>query len=258
MAVQEPIYDDRVKIILQLLKENHSREEVAEQFRYSSYRSMDEYMRRKNFRWDKREENYVPVNAIPKPPTLETLNYPTDKVRQIVTAMGKENASPKEVAQKIGFEDHLEMARYLKSKGFEWSQEMRNYVRVSKPSPLPVKVVSSGESASRQTESFPLELTGGGQAHLLLDWLAANKESLEELLREKEAYENIQKIPRFTIEGTLVTKSVHMTNVLDYMVRDFSKEKNIAQREVFEVALIEFFQKYGFSREVEMLLGEKV
>ena len=35
-----------------------------------------------------------------------------------------------------------------------------------------------------------------------------------------------------------------MTDTLDLMVRDFSKEKNVNQREIFQVALIEFFQKY--------------
>lgn len=46
-----------------------------------------------------------------------------------------------------------------------------------------------------------------------------------------------------------------MTNVLDQMIRDFIQEKNINQREIFEVALIEFMQKYGFREEVDMLLN---
>lgn len=42
--------------------------------------------------------------------------------------------------------------------------------------------------------------------------------------------------------------------MLDQMVQDFRKEKNIHQREILEVALTEFFQKYGYQREVETLL----
>jgi hypothetical protein len=38
-------------------------------------------------------------------------------------------------------------------------------------------------------------------------------------------------------------------------VRDFSKEKKISQREIFEVALVEFFRRYGYEREIETLLG---
>ena len=80
-----------------------------------------------------------------------------------------------------------------------------------------------------------------------------NKEGLQSLLGASVAS---GQIPRFTLQGLFVTKSVHMTNTLDQMVRDFSKEKNINQREIFEVALIEFFQKYGYAREVETLLKQ--
>ena len=35
---------------------------------------------------------------------------------------------------------------------------------------------------------------------------------------------------------------------------EFSKEKNVTQRDVMEGALIEYLQKYGFKREIETLL----
>lgn len=165
----QPIFDDKVKGILKLLEEGFSREEVAEQYRYSTYRSMDSYMSRKNFVWDKRKGTYVPADAM-----------------------------------KASLESSL----------------------------------SIGNSDIEQF--LPL-----------LEWLATNKEGLQSLLGASVAS---GQIPRFTLAGRFVTKSVHMTNTLDLMVRDFSKEKNINQREIFEVALIEFFQKYGYAHEVETLL----
>jgi hypothetical protein len=66
---------------------------------------------------------------------------------------------------------------------------------------------------------------------------------------------NHGKVPRYVIPGIPVTKSVHMMSPLDRLVRDFSKEKNISQREIFEVALVEFFRRYGYEREIETLLG---
>lgn len=123
----QPIFDDKVKGILKLLEEGFSREEVAEQYRYSTYRSMDSYMSRKNFVWDKRKGTYIPADAIKA--SLETMtNFPSDRVRRIVMELNKEGADLKEVALKVGFENHLEMARYMKSKGFEWSQEAGNYL----------------------------------------------------------------------------------------------------------------------------------
>lgn len=52
------------------------------------------------------------------------IDFPTDKVHEVVSSLKQRKANPKEVALKIGFKDHLEMARYMKSKGFDWIQKM--------------------------------------------------------------------------------------------------------------------------------------
>jgi hypothetical protein len=250
--VLQPIYDDKVKKILQLLGEGFSREEVAEQFRYSTYRSMDSFMNRKNFLWDKWKGTYVPADALKA--WLETMvNFPTDRVRRIVMELNKEGADLKEVALKVGFENHLEMARYMKSKGFEWSQEAGNYLSTSPKVPKGEKSVANASSDASLEGSLSIGNSGVEQFLPLLEWLASNKEGLQSLLGASVAS---GQIPRFTLPGLFVTKSVHMTNTLDQMVRDFSKEKNINQREIFEVALIEFFQKYGYAREVETLIQQ--
>lgn len=250
--VLQPMFDDKVKKILQLLGEGFSREEVAEQFRYSTYRSMDGYMSRKNFVWDKRKGTYIPADALNAP--LETMmNFPSDRVRRVVMELNKEGGNPKEVALKIGFDNHLEMARYMKSKGFEWSQEAGNYLCAS--STIPTVDEGVATTSTDATLEGSLSIGNGGVEHFLplLEWLASSKDGLQSLLGASVAS---GQIPRFTLQGTFVTKSVHMTNTLDQMVRDFSKEKNINQREIFEVALIEFFQKYGYAREVETLLPQ--
>jgi hypothetical protein len=246
----QPIYDDKVKKILRFLEEGFSREEVAEQFRYSTYRSMDSFMNRKNLLWDKRKGNYVPADVLKAP--LETMvNFPSDRVRRVVMELNKEEANPKEVALRLGFENHLEMASFMKSKGFEWSQEAENYLCTSPTPPAVDGVVTTASSDATQEGSSSI---GNGDVEPflpLLEWLASNKDGLQSLLGASVAS---GQIPRFTFQGLFVTKSVHMANTLDQMVRDFSKEKNINQREIFEVALIEFFQKYGYAREVETLL----
>lgn len=247
----QPIYDDKVKGILKLLGEGFSREEVAEQFRYSTYRSMDGYMSRKNFVWDKRKGTYVPVDAI-KDSMEIMVSFPSEKVRRVVMELNKEGVDLKEVALKIGFENHIEMARYMKSKGFEWSQEAGNYLSTSPIIPKDEESVATASSGASLEGSLSIG-DGGVEQFLLLEWLALNKEGLQNLLGASVAS---GQIPRFTLLGTFVTKSVHMTNTLDLMVRDFSKEKNINQREIFEVALIEFFQKYGYAREVETMLQQ--
>jgi hypothetical protein len=245
-----PVYDDRVKRILSYLEQGLSREDVAEKFQYNSYRSMEMYMARRNFKWDKRAGTYVSALASDKQETPIQL-VPSDKVRRVIAELGKGEVDLKEVAKKVGFESHKEMAIYMKSKGYEWSQEAGNYVFNSS---TPTAANPSDTSGGIDTNEVPSY--SGGHADTdaflpLLEWLAANKDALQSLLGESVA---LGQIPRFTLPGLFVTKSVHMTNTLDQMVRDFSKEKNINQREIFEVALIEFFRKYGFAREVETLL----
>ncbi|SMB82634.1 hypothetical protein SAMN00017405_0946 [Desulfonispora thiosulfatigenes DSM 11270] len=249
----EPIYDDKVKKILQLLGEGFSREEVAEQFRYSTYRSMDGYMNRKNFLWDKTRGTYVPADVLNAP--LETIvSFQSDRVRRVVMELNKEGADPKETALKVGFENHIEMARYMKSKGFEWSQEAGNYISASPPTPKVAESAATVSIDGAQESSLPTENDGLEKYLPLLEWLATNKEALQSVCLPSVLAILSGQIPRFTLKGTFVTKSVHMTNPLDQMVRDFSKEKNINQREIFEVALIEFFQKYGYERETHALL----
>jgi hypothetical protein len=248
----QPIYDEKVKEIIKLLDGGFSREEVAQQFRYSTYRSMDSYMNRKNFIWDKRNGTYVPADTL-KAQLDTVVNFPSDRVRRVVMELNKEDADPKEVALKVGFENHLEMASYMKSKGFEWSEEAGNYL-----SSFPTTSIGDERGAVAGTNAthgdFIPNAKGGFKQFLpLLEWLASNKDGLQSLLDASVAS---GQLPRFTLPGLFVTKSVHMTNTLDQMVRDFSKEKNVNQREIFEVALIEFFQKYGYAREVETLLQQ--
>lgn len=249
----KPIYDEKVIRILDLIGQGLSREEVAKQFQYASYRSMDEYMRRKNFRWDRREKNYVEENAVKKRYKPKPMLFPSEKARRIVNEFDKEAANPREIAKKLGFENHFEMANYMTSKGFEWSNEANNYVSISTDK----NDNDSTDNTDATSEDSNHDLEGNQNQYLhLLKWLSENKNAIESMIEASVATEETAQIPRFTLQGILVTKSVHMTNTLDQMVRDFSKEKNILQREIFEVALIDFFKKYGYKREVDTFLEQ--
>ncbi len=61
-------------------------------------------------------------------------------------------------------------------------------------------------------------------------------------------------IPRYIVPGLVRTKAIYMSDMIAKLAGEFSKEKNITQREIVEVALIEYLQKYGFKREIETLL----
>ena len=61
-------------------------------------------------------------------------------------------------------------------------------------------------------------------------------------------------IPRYALPGEVRTKSIYMSEVIAKLAGEFSKEKKVALKEVMEGALVEYLMKYGFKREVEMLL----
>lgn len=48
-----------------------------------------------------------------------------------------------------------------------------------------------------------------------------------------------------------------MSDTIAKLAGEFSKEKNITQREFMEAALVEHLMKYGFKREVEALLRKQ-
>jgi len=62
------------------------------------------------------------------------------------------------------------------------------------------------------------------------------------------------KIPRYALPGLVRTKAIYMSDMIAKLAGEFSREKNVTQREIMEAALVEYLQKYGFKREIEALL----
>jgi hypothetical protein len=124
---EKPIYDERVKEILRGLAEGKTRDQLADEFDQKNYRSLDMYMRRRNFKWDSRDQTYDPSVVKDKP------NFPitdSSKAGQVLTLLAKEGADLKSIAQRIGFRDHLELAQYMAARGYEWDTEQGTYVKV--------------------------------------------------------------------------------------------------------------------------------
>jgi len=109
MSDNQPIYDSKVKKILERLKFK-TRDEVAEEMKYKNWRSMDMYMRRKNFIYDSKEGQYISANKRVDKYNKDPKNYAPAKVVSIITAFEEENTDPKLVAKQEGFKDHKEMA----------------------------------------------------------------------------------------------------------------------------------------------------
>lgn len=283
------VYDDRVNEILASLDEGKTREEIAKKYDYTHWKNLDIYMRRRGFAWDGEAKNYIPAST--KMDSLKKKYEVTanGKSGLIVSLFSNLSADAKEIAIKTGFKDHREMAAYMQSKGFVWSPEKKNYVEnagLVKPDgeitaeiaesaetenviPFSLEPASTSFPTMPETEKTPLKKfddkkriddgdSGQDEKILpdryaeLLEFLDRNKNKLYELLMASGSKTGT--VPRFIVPGTTKTKSVYMSDLLAKLINEFSESKNISQRDIFESAIIEFLKKYGYSREIEILL----
>lgn len=265
---KKPVYDERVNEILRGLAEGKEREELAVAFGHRNYKTLDIYMRRRNFTWDRLKKTYVPAFSRFDAEAISAGPAQSTKVANVLSFFEKEDADPRVIAKQLGFSDHRELANYMKGKGYEWSTEKKNYVRkfglVEKSEAVAVEgkdagVVDGGPVASKPQDDSVSYVQESGSSPLsrflpLLEMLEKNKDRLFGLILPGSEG---GKVPRYVVPGVLMTKSVHMPNTLDNLVREYSREKNISQRDIFQVALIDFFRRYGYEREIDTLLGER-
>ncbi|MGI6584669.1 MAG: hypothetical protein ACOX3L_01725 [Lutisporaceae bacterium] len=249
MPSQEPIYSAKAKKIIEMLK-FQTREEVTKELNYKNWKSLDMYMRRKNFVYDSKQGQYIPKQERDRKTKEAYRNHAPDKVLRIIDAFDGENSDPKGIAQNEGFEDHREMAEYMKTKGFEWNVYKNNYVRI----------------VGFQEESEPLEAfkekKDGGKKEKVVDeflpfirFLYDRREKVYQLL---DGVKEDGRIPRYAIPGMARTKAIYMSDKVANVMGEFSREKNVTQREIVEAAIVEYLQKYGFKQEVEMLLQNRL
>ncbi|BAH07792.1 hypothetical protein [Clostridium kluyveri] len=241
---KKAIYNDKVKLILKGLTEGKSREELAEELGYKNYKSLDMYMRRKHWRWNSKTEKYK--EEVPK----TTFNDNLNKIKTIGTKAGRVIdlfdsgiEEPITIAKKAGFRDHIEMAKHMRNQNYIWDEKSNNYVmRAGK---------LENETLTKQSLDITYE-TDINQFIPLLKMLQSNKDKLiENLMPELQTH----KIPTYLVPGIPTILSAQMMSSLKFLLKEYSNEKNITQRQILEVALIEFFNKYGYKYKVNKMLN---
>lgn len=254
-ASSEPLekqnYDD--KYILGRLLSGKSRDEIAMELNHKNYRTIDMYMRRHGYIWNSERQLYV------KRDDTSTDNYeniiPTSRVHKIIDLFTK-GIDPNQIAKLVSMKDHRAVASYMQAKGYIWSTELQNYIlkkgEVSLEDNLEENLhndLTADNSAFKNNfndDNIPDKLKN---LIPMLEMIERNKDKLFELLGSGQK----DTIPRYVVGGVTITKSLCMSYPLAELVKEFSKEKNLSQKEIFEVALIEFLKKYGYEQEVNAL-----
>ena len=243
-----PVYDDRVNYILRSLAAGISREDLAKELKHKDYRSLDMYMRRKNFTWSREEQNYKPVTTRLSKDKLNDIETHTGRASQVIKAFDVEK-DPKAVAQQLGFKDHKELAQYMAKRGYVWNGKEENYVRkvgIEKEDKLKdVEALynKNDDKKGKQQSKRPL---GIDEDLLLL---------VNNLYQKVNFDENpiVDRVPRYIIKGIAKNKTVPISHLLHQLIESYGEERHISHREIIEVALIDFFRHYGYKYEVEFL-----
>jgi hypothetical protein len=249
----KPIYGERVNEILRGIAAGKTREELAEEAGNTNWKSIDMYMRRRNFSWDSRMQTYAPKIE----PIEQDFSADSSKAGHVISLLSKEGADARTVAERVGFRDHRELAQYMNVKGYVWDGDKNNYIRQVGEILSQVEDAKTEETApsypqNSKTSAKKITDTEDFDRFIpLLEMLENHRERLLDLIVPTS---QTGTIPRYIIPGVAKTKTVQMMNTIEQLVVDFSREKNISQRELFEVALIGFFRNYGYEQEVEQLL----
>lgn len=244
---QEMTKREKLQYAMEELSQGKNREEVAAQLGYSTYRSLDNIFRDAGYTFDKTFGNYILKAGSEQ---KQNLHIKVSKADEVVALFAKKKWNAKEIAEKLDFENTRALALYMTSKGYVWAADRNNYI---KNASAENEAIDLGEDSVTLSTDCP-QVNGFGNSGDLFQYLVDNEHILKQLIEAAKRPSEPSGIPRYGVPGIFVTKSVHMSNQLDQMVRDFSSEKNIAQRDIFEVALVHFFQQYGYEREVKALL----
>lgn len=247
-------YDD--EYILKCLMKGITREDLAVKLNHKNYRTLDMYMRRRGYFWDSEKQTYVK-----KTNSNINISYesPSSGKTEKIISLFNAGFEPLDIAKKVGMADHRAMAEYMKSKGYVWSPEKHNYIlfKGEFSSEDPIQFKDNLENCdyneySSEIEDLPHDELQKLETLLpMLEMINKNKEKLAELLCTSSS----STLPRYSIGGITITKSLCMSHSLSQLIKEFSKEKNISQREIFEISIIEFLKKYGYESEVDALFS---
>jgi hypothetical protein len=247
--------DKKFLEIQNALANGESREEVAKRLGYKSWKGLDIYMRRKGMMWNSRHKVYYDPSDYDFD-SLKKLHITSEeppKIASIISMFDKDHADPMDIAKKNGFKDHREMASYMAARGYTWSFDHNNYIKSCENNNDKHDNQENALFENEASQAIDTPLNSDFSRYVpLLELMLKNKDKFYEFLQSSS-----ETIPRYVVPGISRTKSFYMSDRLSNLIAEFSTTFNISQKEIIETALIEFFKKYSFRKEVEHILQSR-
>ncbi|MFD1031863.1 hypothetical protein [Metaplanococcus flavidus] len=238
--MENVLEDPRIKETLTLLAEGKTKEEIALHFNHKNWKTIDMYFRRRGFKW---EEGMYVLSPKKQPNAQVDAAVTQTKAAQIIRQLGQQYADIEEIAHKQGFRTIEELGEYMKGKGYIWNGEENTYVYDERAR----KVTGSDKPLERTV--LPAVSQDAGAYGELLAFLAKHQDKLVDLLETKTD----ATLPRYKFKGTKTNKTLGLTTTVQVLLNDYSKEFNVTQRDIVEVALADFFKQYGYEEQLNQI-----
>ena len=228
----------KIDYINSLAASGKSRQEISETLGYKDSKNLYVFMRRQGLEWDSKKNLYVIKGSREAETAALYTDIPSGKVGSVLSMLDK-GFDGKEIAQRLGFGSYQEMADYMRGKGYAWDNKRQNYIKKTVESELAeetavYEAVQHGESA---------------QYSDILSLLRANKDKLKMMFEASD-----EGIPRYNLPGVNTLKTINITNTVNRLIKDFSAERKISQKEIIEIAVIGFLKQYGYAEQVKAIL----
>ncbi|NYF23571.1 hypothetical protein [Sporosarcina sp. JAI121] len=237
--MENVLEDRRINEILSMLADGKTKEEIASHYNHKSWKTLDMYFRRRGFKWDG-NTYFLPS---PVTPTAEEDSLFTQtKAAQITRQLGQRYANIEEIALKHGFSTIDELGDYMKSHGYMWNTEQNTYTYDER-----LKKTVSTEQSERI--AFPIATTDADYGGLLA-FLTKHQEKLMQLLETQTD----ATLPRYKFKGAKANKTLGLPTSVQVLLNDYSKEFNVTQRDIVEVALADFFRRYGYEEQLNQII----
>ena len=253
-------YDKRELEIIQKLKDGRTREDIAKDYDYSTWKSLDIFMRRRFYVWNSDENIYEPETTNTDNIRDQLISNISIKAEQVINRIS-EGEDPRQIAKSLGFEGNRQMSDYMEKEGLVWNSQEENYVEGNiKSINGNVKggdeKLNTEDSVRSKKHEFSGNMDSGELSKYLpiFEMLYENRDRLSELLLE----DNSGNIPKYIVPGASKTKSIYMNDKLSRLMADFASNNGVSQREIVEAGIILYMRRFGgsYKKDIDLLLNQ--
>lgn len=226
--------NERVEVIIELFREGHAPEQIADLLGYKGKGGVSGYMRRHGYRWDWSLKNYV---RDPSMLPMES-DIPSHNVTKTSNQMPVEVTKEKQLQEtERHFIQNQEVASEEKS-----LQEVETVLKEQKADAIKSNVVSMERRKEESTEASQAK---GGLAQLTPELLRGLQEILASYSNPATIATDQPLLRMKRYRGPLVNKTVQIQTQLSERLTGFVNNSGYTVKDVMNKAVEEFLERYG-------------